>query len=49
LRLWFSTLGYLLVNQVRRVGLRRVSVSLSAAWPRAALLELAAARLSGSG
>ena len=77
LRLWFSTLAYLLVNQVRRVGLRgtelaaatcgsirlklfkigalvrvsvrRVSVSLSAAWPRAALLELAAARLSGSG
>lgn len=77
LRLWFSTLAYLLVNQLRRVGLRgtelavatcgsirlklfkigalvrvsvrRVSVSLSAAWPRAALLELAAARLSGSG
>ena len=77
LRLWFSTLAYLLVNQLRRVALggtelaaatcgnirlklfkigalvrvsvRRVSVSLSAAWPRAALLELAAARLSGSG
>lgn len=77
LRLWFSTLAYLLVNQVRRVALRgtelavatcgsirlklfkigalvrvsvrRVSVSLSAAWPRAALLELAASRLSGSG
>ena len=77
LRLWFSTLAYLLVNQLRRVALRgtelavatcgsirlklfkigalvrvsvrRVSVSLSAAWPRAALLELAASRLSGSG
>jgi len=77
LRLWFSTLAYLLVNQLRRVALRgtelavatcgsirlklfkigalvrvsvrRVSVSLSRAWPRAALLELAAARLSGSG
>jgi len=77
LRLWFSTLAYLLVNQLRRVALRgtelavatcgsirlklfkigalvrvsvrRVSVSLSRAWPRAALLELAAARLSRSG
>ena len=77
LRLWFSTLAYLLVNQLRRVALRgtelavatcgsirlklfkigalvrvsvrRVRVSLSAAWPRAALLELAAARLSGAG
>jgi hypothetical protein len=77
LRLWFSTLAYLLVNQLRRVALRgtelavatcgsirlklfkigavvrvsvrRVSVSLSRAWPRAALLELAAARLSGAG
>ena len=77
LRLWFSTLAYLLVNQLRRVALRgtelavatcgsirlklfkigalvrvsvrRVSVSLSRAWPRAALLELAAARLRGSG
>jgi hypothetical protein len=77
LRLWFSTLAYLLVNQLRRVALRgtelavatcgsirlklfkigalvrvsvrRVSVSLSRAWPRAALLELAAARLGCSG
>lgn len=76
LRLWFSTLAYLLVNQLRRVALRgtalavatcgsirlkllkvgalvrvsvrRVSVSLSSAWPRAALLELAAARLGDS-
>lgn len=77
LRLWFSTLAYLLVNQLRRVALRgtelasatcgsireklfkigalvrvsvrRVSVSLSGAYPRAALVRLAAARLSESG
>ena len=77
LRLWFSTLAYLLMNQLRRVALggtelaaatcgsiraklfkigalvrvsvRRVWVSLSGAYPRAALVRLAAARLSPSG
>jgi hypothetical protein len=37
------------IGAVVRVSVRRVSVSLSRAWPRAALLELAAARLSGAG
>lgn len=77
LRLWFSTLAYLLVNQLRRVALRgtelaaatcgslrlklfkigavvrvsvrRVWVSLSGAYPRAALVREAAARLQASG
>lgn len=73
LRLWFSTLAYLLMNQLRRVGLpgtelaratcgtlrtkllkigalvrvsvRRVSVSLSSAWPLRELFRRVAARL----
>jgi len=73
LRLWFSTLAYLLMNQLRRVGLRgtelaratcgtirlrlfkigavirvsvrRVSVSLSSAFPLRSLLSLVAQRL----
>jgi hypothetical protein len=73
LRLWFSSLAYLLMNQLRRVALRgtelaaatcgsireklfkigavvrvsvrRVWVSLSGAYPRAALVRLAAQRL----